>query len=93
MPMSPYPVLCYAQGCGRPATFKIAARWSDGATHELKTYSLACPDCLDQLLAVAKAKRTACRLAQGETLEPPAVYNLSRGVRDRELVRRPDLET
>src|SRR5262249_39941070 len=32
MPMSPYPVICYRPGCGRPALYKIAARWSDGVT-------------------------------------------------------------
>ncbi|MFO0847363.1 MAG: hypothetical protein U0871_02225 [Gemmataceae bacterium] len=90
--MSPYPVLCYAPGCGRPAAFKIAARWSDGVTHELKTYFLACPDCLPRLYASAKTKRAACRLAPGETLDPPAVYELTRGARDRELVHRADLE-
>lgn len=92
MPMPPYPVLCYASGCGRPATLKIAARWSDGVTNELKTYALACPNCLPQLYTSAKSKRAACRLAAGETLDPPAVYELARGARDRELVRRADLE-
>jgi hypothetical protein len=90
MPMSPYPVLCYAPGCGRPARFKIAARWSDGTTEELKTYALACDECLEQLFATAGEKRAACRLAPGESLDPPAVYVLARGTRDRELVRRPD---
>ena len=92
MTMPPYPVLCYAPGCGRPAHFKIAARWSDGVTHELKTYSLACPDCLPGLFAKAAVKQRACRLAAGETLEPPGVYELTRGARDQQLVRRPELE-
>ena len=42
MPMPPYPVLCYTPGCGRPALYKIAARWTDGTIAELKTYGLAC---------------------------------------------------
>ena len=92
MAMRPYPVLCYAPGCGRPAHVKIAARWSDGATHELKTYFLACPDCVPTLFARARVKQAACRLAAGETLRQPEVYELARGGRDRELVRRPDLE-
>ena len=37
MPMPPYPVLCYRPGCGKPAVYKIAARWSDGVTEELTT--------------------------------------------------------
>jgi hypothetical protein len=92
MPMPPYPVLCYRPGCGRPAAYKIAARWSDGVTQELKTYALTCPDCLTDWLRHGRARQAACRLAPGETLEPPGVYELARGRRDRGLVRRPDLE-
>ncbi|MDB5307912.1 MAG: hypothetical protein JWO38_2114 [Gemmataceae bacterium] len=90
--MPPYPVLCYAPGCPGPAAFKVAARWSDGLTHELKTYSLACPDCLGPLFAGARAKRAACRLAPGETLDEAGIYELNRGGRDKTLKRRPDLE-
>lgn len=90
--MPPYPVLCYAAGCPHPAAFKVAARWSDGVTAELKTYSLACPTCLPKLFAAAVAKRAACRLAPGETLDEPGVYELHRGERDKTLKRRPDLE-
>jgi hypothetical protein len=93
MPMPPYPVRCYARGCGEPAAFKVAGRWSDGLTDELKTYALACLGCVAELLAVARVKRAACRLAQGETLDEPGVYELHRGGRDRTLVRRPELET
>lgn len=92
MPMPPYPVRCYADGCGAAAAFKVAARWSDGLTDELKTYSLACTGCVAGLLAAARVKRAACRLAPGETLDEPGVYELSRGGRDRALVRRPELE-
>jgi hypothetical protein len=90
--MPPYPVLCYAPGCGTPARFKIAARWSDGVTRELKTYSLACPGCVAGLVAAARRKQAACRLAPGETLDPLGVYEMAAGARDRELTRRPDLE-
>ncbi len=89
----PYPVLCYAPGCGRPARFKIAAAWSDGVTRELKTYYLSCPGCLAELFAEARVKQAACRRAAGETLGTPGVYELARGARDQELVRREDLET
>ena len=90
--MSPYPVVCYAAGCSAPAVYKVAARWNDGVTHELKTYALACPACLPKLFTAAVAKRAACRLAPGESLEAPGVYELARGSRDRTLTRRPDLE-
>jgi hypothetical protein len=92
MPMPPYPVLCYTPGCGQPAVFKIAARWSDGATEELKTYALTCPTCLESWLQRSRQKQAACRLAAGEILEPPGVWEMVRGARDRHLTRRPDLE-
>jgi hypothetical protein len=93
MALSDYPVLCYAAGCQSPAVYKIAARWSDGITHELKTYYLSCAGCLPRLFAAALAKRNACRLASDETLDIPGIYELARGARDRDLRRRPDLET
>lgn len=76
MPLPPYPVICYAPGCGAAARMKIAARWSDGTTHELKTYFLACEACAPALLTAARAKRKKCRLTVGETLDQPAVYEL-----------------
>lgn len=90
--MSPYPVVCYTPGCHSPAVYKVAARWSDGTTNELKTYALTCADCLAESFAAAVAKRAACRLTAGETLDAPGVYDLARGARDRALTRRPDLE-
>ena len=92
MPMPSYPVRCSAPGCRAEAVFKVAAHWSDGLTDELKTYALACDDCLARLLATARLKRAACRLAAGEELDEPGVYVLSRGGRDTSLVRRPELE-
>ncbi len=90
--MPPYPVLCTTRGCGRPAAYKIAARWSDGATEELKTYALCCADCLPAALRRSCDKQAACRRAPGEILERPGVYEVAHGRRDRNLVRRPDLE-
>jgi len=92
MPMPAYPLVCYRPGCGEPAEFKIAARWSDGVTAELKTYALSCRRCLAGQLARARLQRAACRLAPGETLEAPGIYELARGRRDHQLARRPDLE-
>ncbi|MBA4187181.1 MAG: hypothetical protein C0467_04100 [Planctomycetaceae bacterium] len=93
MSMPPYTVMCYRAGCPNPAEFKIAARWNDGLTHELKTYSLVCASCLPALFAQALVKRAACRLAPGETLDKPGIYELHRGGRDKQLKRRTDLET
>lgn len=93
MPMPPYPVMCYAPGCANEAAYKVAARWSDGITYELKTYSLACEGCLSNLFRAAKQKRDRCRLAAGESLDEPAIFCLARGERDRELVRCTELES
>ena len=83
MPMPPYPVTCSRPACGAAARAKIAARWSDGTTHELKTYFLACAGCAPDLLTAARAKRKACRLTVGETLDEPAVYDLRDGRSER----------
>jgi hypothetical protein len=93
MPMPPYPVLCYGPGCTAPAAYKVAACWSDGSTQELKTYSLTCHYCLATMYAASRAKRAACRLAPGETLDEPGIYALARGGRDQSLARLEDVET
>jgi hypothetical protein len=93
MPMPPYPVRCSVPGCPAEAVYKVAAHWSDGITDELKTYGLACGGCLSGSLSAARAKRAACRLVAGETLSEPGVYELSRGGRDKSLVRRPELDS
>jgi hypothetical protein len=90
--MPPYPVLCTTRGCGRPAVYKIAARWSDGVTGELKTYALCCGECLPAAFRRSREKQATCRRAPGETLDAPGVYELARGRRDRTLARRADLE-
>lgn len=88
--MREYPVLC---DCGRPAEFKIAAEWTDGHTAELKTYALCCGGCLPAALASARGRNAACRADQFETLEAPGVYEWVRMTPDRQLKRRPDLES
>lgn len=87
-----YPLVCYHPACGTTALYKIASRWSDGVTRELKTYSLTCEGCLEAQFRRARAKQAACRLAAGETLEVPGIYVLARGQRDQQLARRVDLE-
>jgi len=92
MPMPPYPILCYTNGCGRTAVYKIAAHWSDGITAELKTYALSCPQCLAELFRSSRVRQAACKLTQGEILEPPGIYRLERGQRDQQLQRLEDLD-
>jgi len=91
--MPPYRVMCTSQDCTREASFKIASRWSDGVTQELKTYFLACEGCVAELFARAIAKKADCRLTANESLADPEVFELTRGHRDRELIRRKEPET
>ncbi|MGL4420567.1 MAG: hypothetical protein ACRCZF_07875 [Gemmataceae bacterium] len=58
------------------ATVKIASRWSDGSTHEFKTYALTCEGCANQWLLQAEVKRADCRQAVGESLDPPQILPL-----------------
>jgi hypothetical protein len=90
--MPPYPVRCYRPGCDQLAVYKIAARWSDGVTQELKTYALTCAACLAEWYRRACEKQASCRLAAGEMLERPGIFDLVRGQRDQQLQRRQDLE-
>ena len=92
MPMPAYRIQCYQPGCGKTAIYKIAARWSDGLTGELKTYALSCGACLPAWFATSRAKQATCRLAPGEVLEPPGVYHLTRGQHDQQLRRAEDVE-
>ena len=92
MPMPPYPILCYTPGCGRPAVYKIAAHWSDGITAELKTYALSCAECLPELFRRSRVRQAACKLTQGEILDPPGIYGLERGQRDQQLQRLEEIE-
>ena len=92
-PLPQYPIRCYSDDCSKDAVYKIAARWSDGVTSELKTYSLACADCVSALFRDAGTRKAACRLAAGESLGDPEVFEMTRGRRDRELVRRLELES
>src|SRR2546430_17181887 len=92
MPMPPYPISCYTRGCGHPAVYKIAARWSNGVTQELKPCALCCSACLADWFRSSRQKQAACRLAKGEKLEPPGIFSLERGRRDTEINRLRDLE-
>lgn len=92
MPMPPYPVTCYRRDCGRLAVYKIAARWSDGVTSELKTYALSCEACLPEFFRQARQKQAKCRTTRGESLDPPSVFQMAHGQRDRALLHLPELE-
>ena len=87
-----YPVVCHRPGCTNAAGFKIAAQWSDGTTHELKTYSLSCVACLPVLFPLAREKQKDCRRTAGETLGKPGVYERKNPRNPGQLARRTDLE-
>jgi hypothetical protein len=91
MPMPPYPLVCISN-CGRPAIYKIAARWSDGVTQELKTYALCCAECLPEWFKRSREKQADCRLAAGESLDKPGIYSLKRGPHHAEIHRLAELE-
>jgi len=90
--MPPYPLHCYQPGCSQPAVYKIASRWSDGVTSELKTYALSCDRCVADWFRKSLQKQSSCRTVAGETLEPPGIFRISHGQRDRQLERLADLE-
>ena len=92
MPVQNFFIRCYAKGCPHEASHKIASRWSDGITSELKTYSLCCAGCLPDVFRESCMRQATCRLAAGETLETPGIYHLRRGSRDRDLKRLLDIE-
>ncbi|HEV3146351.1 MAG TPA: hypothetical protein VGZ47_20860 [Gemmataceae bacterium] len=87
MALRNYVIRCYSRGCPREAVYKVASRWSDGITSELKTYSLCCAECLPARFLASLQKQAACRTAPGEILEPPGIYLLSHGQRDQQLQR------
>jgi len=90
--MPSYPVVCRSPGCGQAARYKIAARWTDGLTAELKTYALCCEGCLSEWFARSRQKQASCRLAPGEELDPPGIYLVERGRRDAQLQRVVEME-
>lgn len=87
-----YLVLCEGPQCRQPAVYKIAARWSDGQTSELKTYGLTCAKCLAEILQASIKRQLTARTLPGEIGERPGIYRLHGGDRDRDLVRMEELE-
>ena len=81
---------CSAPRCGKPAVFKVAAPWSNGTSHELKNYGLACDAHRDSQLALAQVHRQGLALADGETVGSVGLYHLDPDRRDVELRRLPD---
>lgn len=90
--MPPYPIHCTTRDCERLAVYKVAARWSDGFTQELKTYALSCANCVSDWFFKSMAKRNTCRLTPGEVLDEPGIWEMAQGTRDVGLRRMTELE-
>jgi len=91
--LSGYPVPCTTPGCPGAARYKIAAVWTDGLKHELKTYFLSCDACVAEHFASARAKHAACALAEGESVLAPAIFERHAAGEAGPLRRRADLES
>jgi hypothetical protein len=85
--MSTTIVRCSLPDCHEPATYKIAAQWSDGRVSELKSYGFACSDHLGSVFRDAESRRQDYQTSPGETLEEIAIYKYEQGRRDRQLQR------
>ena len=85
-----YQPRCSAHHCEQAAVYKVAAPWSNGTSHELKNYGLACEAHRDSQLARAQLHRQGVSLAEGETLGTVGLYRLDPTQRDAGLTRLPD---
>jgi hypothetical protein len=85
--MSKTVVGCSHQECREPASYKIAAPWSDGQFSELKTFGHACSDHLGSVFRECAGRRQEYSPSQGETIEEIGIYRYEQGRRDRQLQR------
>jgi hypothetical protein len=80
-------VLCSHPDCRQSASYKIAARWSDGQFAELKTYGFSCSEHLGPVFRESEQRRSDYNPSPGETIEELAIYRHEPGKRDRFLQR------
>lgn len=85
-------VECSLADCHAPASYKIAAPWSDGRFAELKTYGHACSDHLGLVFRDAEIRWQECQPSRGEMLEELGIYRYEQGKRDQQLQRLRGLE-
>ena len=72
-----YAPRCSFAGCQDRAQFKVAADWSDGTYHELKTYATACAAHLKALKESAEQRRAMFPVGETELIGPLSVYPLA----------------
>jgi hypothetical protein len=82
-----YVVACSIPECREPASYKIAARWSDGRLAELKTYGFACSEHIGVVFRESERRLSEYRPSPGELIEELAIYRYEPGKRDRALQR------
>ena len=85
-------VRCSHPNCPEPATYKIAAPWSDGRFSELKTYGFSCFEHLHEVLADAEARWLDYEPVKGEAVHDIGIYRFVPGKGDRQLERDHDIE-
>ena len=85
-----YAPTCSAPGCGRPASYKVAAVWTSGASWELKNYGLACDEHRVSQLIRGGLRRGDLVLGDGEVVGDVGLYLLEPGRHDIALSRLPD---
>ncbi len=78
---------CSHAGCREPASYKIAAPWSDGRFSELKNFGHACADHLGTIFRDAEDRRQEYTPSAGETVEEIGIYRFEQSRRDRQLQR------
>ncbi len=88
-----YTIQCTEENCGNLAQFKVASRWSDGITEELKTYALVCSTCLSVGFWRSMARYKACRLSPGEELDEPGIYHFEEPGKTGTLCRAKEIES
>ncbi|HKI17912.1 MAG TPA: hypothetical protein VKA15_08525, partial [Isosphaeraceae bacterium] len=67
--MSKNVVRCCHAECREPASYKIAARWSDGRSAELKTYGFACSEHVGAVFRDSEQRRREYTPSEGELIE------------------------
>jgi len=80
-------VRCSHPECREPASYKIAAPWSNGSFAELKTFGFACSNHLGPIFRLAETRLAEYPPSPGETVEEIAIFRYEQGKRDRQLQR------
>lgn len=72
-----YAAACSWPGCSEAPRYKIAAPWSHGPIHELKSYGLACEGHRKALFARAEEHRKALAIRDDELVGPVEIFPMA----------------